>query len=69
MRKILRARLRHQAEKSNYKTIKVLRRLWKSYTDKRKPVVVTGTRETPKKKKKQSMLRRAVNKLFRKKRR
>lgn len=68
MRKILRARLRHQAEKSNYKTIKVLRRLWKSHTDKRKPVVATGTKPTAKKKKKQSMIHRAVNKLFRKKR-
>lgn len=67
MRKILRTRLRHQAEKSNSKTIKVFRRLWKNYKDKRKPVVVTGTTTTPKKKKKQSMIHRAVNKLFRKK--
>lgn len=69
MRKILRTRLRHLAEKSNGKTIKVFKRLWRNHTDKRKPITITGTKSIPKKKKKQSMLRRAVSKLFRKRRR
>jgi hypothetical protein len=53
--------MRHQAEKSTGKTIKVFRGMWKSYIAKRKPVKVTGTKAKPKKK---SMLHRAVKKLF-----
>lgn len=67
MRKILRAKLRHQAEKSNGKTIKVFRYLWKKEISKRNPVKITGTKAVPKRKKKQSMLKRTVKKIFRRK--
>lgn len=64
MRKILRAKMRHQAEQSNGKTINIFRVLWKLYCDKRKPVKVTGTKPVPKKR---SMLHRTVRKLFKRK--
>lgn len=35
MRKVLRAKLRHQAEKSDVKTIKMFRYLWKQERNKR----------------------------------
>lgn len=65
MRKVLRAKLRHQAEKSNGKTIRVFKSLWKSELDKRNPVKDIGTKMV--KKKKQSILKRTIKKTFRKK--
>lgn len=34
MRKLIRAKMRHEAEKSSRKTIKVFRKLWKNYKKK-----------------------------------
>ena len=63
MRKILRAKMRYVAEKSDGKTIKVFRSLWKNETEKRNPVKDTGTKIVGTKlakKKKQSMLKRTI---------
>jgi hypothetical protein len=56
--------MRHTAEKSSRKTIKVFHSMWKRHCEKRKPVKDTGTKAKPKKR---SMLHRAVRKIFKRK--